>query len=145
MSEEKSDSSESPDIRWKQRFNNYKKALAMLRRGLCLQKTRELSELERGGLIQAFEFTQELSWKLLKDYLEYQGFSGIIGSRDAYRNAFNRGLISNGDDWMKMLKAKNLSSHTYDEADSLKLEKDITERFEPCFSELEEKFSALAE
>ena len=134
-----------PDIRWKQRFGNYKKALAVLRRGLLLKNERELSELERGGLIQSFEFTQELSWKVLKDYLEYQGFTGIIGSRDAYRNAFNRGLISNGDVWMDMLKARKLSSHTYDENDSLKLVRDIAELFEPCFSALEKTFDTIAE
>lgn len=133
-----------PDIRWKQRFGNYKKALAVLRRGLLLKNERELSELERGGLIQSFEFTQELSWKVLKDYLEYQGFTGIIGSRDAYRNAFNRGLISNGDVWMDMLKARNLSSHTYDENDSLKLVRDIAELFEPCFSALETTLDDIA-
>ncbi len=134
---------ESEDIRWKQRFSNYKKALAVLRRGLALQKERGLSELERGGIIQAFEFTQELSWKVMKDYLEYQGFTGIIGSRDAYRNAFNRALISDGEIWIDMIKARNLSSHTYDEADAEKLLALITDKFEPCFSALEKTLDAL--
>ena len=93
------------DIRWKQRFSNYKKALAILRRGIELKKTRELSELERGGLIQSFEFTQELSWKVLKDYLEYQGFIGIIGSRDAYRNAFNR--ANSAEDFLQIIEVIN--------------------------------------
>ncbi|MBR1713337.1 MAG: nucleotidyltransferase substrate binding protein [Treponema sp.] len=135
---------QTEDIRWKQRFQNYKKALAVLRRGLALEKERELSELERSGLVQAFEFTQELSWKVLKDYLEYQGVSGIFGSRDAYRVAFNMGLISDGEKWMEMLKARNLSSHTYEEETSLKLVHDIAETFASCFISLEETFDALS-
>ena len=131
------------DIRWKQRFSNYKKALAALRRGIELKKTRELSELERGGLIQSFEFTQELSWKVLKDYLEYQGFIGIIGSRDAYRNAFNRGLISDGEKWMELIKLRNLSSHTYDESDAVKLETEISGNIINLFSALEATLDAL--
>ena len=131
------------DIRWKQRFSNYKKALAILRRGIELKKTRELSELERGGLIQSFEFTQELSWKVLKDYLEYQGFIGIIGSRDAYRNAFNRGLISDGEKWMELIKLRNLSSHTYDESDAVKLETEISGNIINLFSALETTLDAL--
>ena len=131
------------DIRWKQRFSNYKKALAILRRGIELKKTRELSELERGGLIQSFEFTQELSWKVLKDYLEYQGFIGIIGSRDAYRNAFNRGLISDGEKWMELIKLRNLSSHTYDESDAVKLETEINGNIINLFSALETTLDAL--
>lgn len=132
------------DVRWKQRFHNYKRALATLRRGLDTQKARELSELERGGLIQAFEFTQELSWKVIKDFIEYSGGGEkIYGSRDAIRQAFNRGLISDGETWMDMIRARNLSSHTYEEADSVRLARDITERFAPCFSALEATLDAI--
>ena len=131
-------------VRWKQRFHNYKRALATLRRGLDTQKARELSELERGGLIQAFEFTQELSWKVLKDFIEYSGGGEkIYGSRDAIRQAFNRGLIFDGETWMEMIRARNLSSHTYEEADSVRLARDITERFAPCFSALEATLNAI--
>lgn len=132
------------DVRWKQRFHNYQRTLATLRRGLDTQKARELSELERGGLIQAFEFTQELSWKVLKDFIEYSGGGEkIYGSRDAIRQAFNRGLISDGETWMDMIRARNLSSHTYEEADSVRLARDITERFAPCFSALEATLNAI--
>lgn len=132
------------DVRWKQRFHNYKRALATLRRGLDIQKERELSELERGGLIQAFEFTQELAWKVLKDFIEYSGGGEkIYGSRDAVRQAFNRGLISDGEIWMEMIRARNLSSHTYEESDSVRLARDITERFAPCFSALEATLNVI--
>lgn len=131
------------DIRWKQRFQNYKKALAELKSAVDLKKKRSLSRLERSGLIQSFEFTQELSWKVLKDYLEYQGFTGIIGSRDAYRQAFNRNLITNGEMWIEMIKARNISSHTYEEAEAIKLESDILTQFMPCFFALEMTFDEL--
>lgn len=100
------------DIRWKQRFDNYRRALQTLRRGVELAATRELSELETQGLIQGFEFTHELAWNVLKDYLEDAGVSGIIGSKGATREAFRNGLIENGDVWMTMILDRNRSSHT---------------------------------
>lgn len=103
----------SEDIRWKQRFASYLKALGRLIDAVNLSKTRALSELEQQGLIQAFEFTHELAWKVLKDFLEYQGILGIVGSRDATRVAFEQGLINNGAIWMEMIKSRNESSHTY--------------------------------
>lgn len=106
---------QNQDIRWKQRFSNFKKAVANLNSAVELSKTRELSELERQGLIQSFEFTHELSWKVMKDFLEYNGIEGIIGSRDAIRNAFSKGLISEAEIWMATIADRNLSSHTYDE------------------------------
>ncbi len=70
------------DIRWKQRFSNYIKALSQLRNAIELKRERALSELEKQGLIQSFEFTYELGWNTLKDYLVWQGIEGIIDSRD---------------------------------------------------------------
>ena len=79
-----------PDVRWFQRLDNYKRALATHQRAIALATERDLSELEEQGLIQAFEFTHELSWLLLKDFLSDQGVSGISGSRDAVREAVVR-------------------------------------------------------
>ena len=73
------------DIRWKQRFDNFSRALASLRKAVELSRERPLSELEQQGLIQGFEFTHELAWNVLKDYLEAKGISGLVGSRDAVR------------------------------------------------------------
>lgn len=102
------------DIRWKQRFQNYKDALKKLEEAVLLSQERPLSELEQQGLIQAFEFTHELAWNTLKDLFEEQGPSvSILGSRDATRLAFKRGLIGEGETWMDMIKSRNLSSHTY--------------------------------
>jgi nucleotidyltransferase substrate binding protein (TIGR01987 family) len=107
------------EIRWKQRFANYEKALTQLQKFI---DKGDLNELEEQGLIQAFEFTHELAWKVMKDYFEYQGNTSITGSRDATREAFNAGLIGNGDSWMEMIASRNLSSHTYnlETADEIK-------------------------
>jgi len=105
------------DIRWKQRFSNYQKALTQLQDAVNLSEQRELSNLEKQGLIQAFEYTHELAWKTMKDFLEYKGaIQTIYGSKDATKLAFNSKLISNGQEWMNMIKSRNLTSHTYDEA-----------------------------
>ncbi|MDE7109228.1 MAG: nucleotidyltransferase substrate binding protein [Muribaculaceae bacterium] len=104
------------DIRWKQRLENYCKALAKLEgavRVLNIHDDNFLYDLAKEGLIQRFEFTHELSWKVMKDYLEYQGIS-IGGSRDAFREALQMGLIEDKR-WMQSIKARNLTSHTYDE------------------------------
>jgi nucleotidyltransferase substrate binding protein (TIGR01987 family) len=103
----------SEDIRWKQRFDNYKRALHQLSLAVQLLDQRPLSDLEQQGLIQGFEFTHELAWNVLKDYLEYEGIHGIVGSRGAVREAFKRGLIVNGEVWIDMIDKRNLSSHTY--------------------------------
>lgn len=103
------------DIRWQQRLNNYEKALSQLTDAVELSRQRELSDLEKQGLIQAFEFTHELAWNTLKDFLEYKGQSGIYGSRDATRKAFELELIEDGDSWMQMIQNRNRSSHTYNQ------------------------------
>ncbi len=103
------------DIRWVQRFSNYVKALTELEEAITLSKIRELSKLERQGLIQCFEYTYELAWKTLKDFLENQGMSEIFGAKDTIREAFKLGLIVNGEIWMQMVKNRNLTSHPYDE------------------------------
>lgn len=103
------------DKRWIQRFSSYKKALGQFGKAIELYNERALSELERQGLIQAFEFTQELSWKVMKDYFVEQGNTDITGAKDAFRAAFQVGLIDNGERWMNMIKSRNLSSHTYNE------------------------------
>ena len=81
-----------------------------------LTKERELSNLEKQGLVQAYEFTQELSWKVLKDFMQSRGTQDLFGSKDAVREAFKIGVIENGDIWMDMIKSRNLTSHTYNES-----------------------------
>jgi len=104
---------ENKDIRWKQRFNNFSKALSQLQK--FVDRGEDLNELEEQGLIKAFEYTYELSWNLIKDYYEYQGQTEIQGSRDAFRLAFSRGLIKKGDSWMQMIDSRIKTSHTYNQ------------------------------
>jgi len=103
------------DVRWIQRLSNYEKALSQLCAAVKLADERELSDLEKQGLVQAFEFTHELAWNVMKDFYENQGEVGLQGSRDVVRLAFMRGLVKSGDIWMEMIKSRNLTSHTYDE------------------------------
>lgn len=132
------------DIRWKQRFSNYLKALGALSRAVALSEQRKLSELEEQGLIQGFEFTHELAWNVLKDYLDAQGIVGLIGSKNATREAFKNALITDGEAWMDMIKARNLTSHTYNTDVAAGIVSDILLRFYPAFSALAQTFSAIS-
>jgi len=133
------------DIRWKQRFNNFQRAFKILIDAVELGNTRKLSELEQQGLIQCFEYTHELAWNMLKDYLEYQGIAGLIGSKDATREAFKNGLIEDGDVWMAMIVARNKTSHLYDPVVAQAVADDITGRFHPAFVHLAKTFTVLNE
>ncbi len=121
------------DTRWLQRFSNFKKAFVQLEKGVKLSEERALSELENQGLIQAFEFTHELAWNVMKDYFEYQGNPNLTGSRDATREAFRMNLIANGDDWMEMIKSRNKTSHTYNEEVMLEITEKIINDYTPLF------------
>ena len=129
-----------PDIRWKQRFANYERALAQLTKFI---DKGELNELEEQGLIQAFEYTHELAWNVLKDYLQYQGNQNIYGSRDATRIAFNVGLIKEGGSWMDMIKERNRTRHTYNQATAQAIAANIKGRFFDLFVKLQVKMQAL--
>jgi nucleotidyltransferase substrate binding protein (TIGR01987 family) len=125
------------DIRWQQRFANYKKALVQLKSAVELSKQRALSQLEKQGVIQAFEFTHELAWNVLKDYLEDQGMQNINGSKDTTRAAFKVALIVNGEQWMAMIQSRNLSSHTYNEQTAEQLVAAILSVYFPLFEALQ--------
>ncbi len=131
------------DTLWQHCFHNYKNALGYLTDAIELGQQRPLSKLEKQGLIQGFEFTHELGWNVLKDYLESKGYTGLIGSRDATRTAFKNQLIADGDAWMDMIKAGNQSSHTYNLDVAESIAQDILLRFYPAFVELVTTFSQL--
>ncbi len=131
------------DIRWKQRFNNYLKALQTLAEAVELAQQRPLTKLEQQGLIQGFEFTHELAWNVLKDYLDAQGFVDLVGSRNATRQAFKDALIQDGEAWMDMIKARNLTSHTYNTDVAAGIAGDILTRFYPAFTAMANTFTAL--
>lgn len=131
---------ESKDIRWKQRLANYTKALSRLKKFI---EKGELNELEELGIIHAFEFTHELVWNVMKDYLTHQGIQDIIGSRDAVRQSFSSGLIVDGEGWMEMIKSRNASSHTYDEAIAKEIRIQVVNRYFPLFVTFEERMLSL--
>jgi len=135
----------NPDVRWKQRLQSFRKAFLQLSKASKLAGERDLSDLEKQGLIQAFEFTHELAWKTLKDFLESRGTSDLFGSKDATREAFAQGLIHNGEEWMAMIQARNKSSHTYNEIFANELADAITGSFVSEFEKFEVRMSALAE
>lgn len=128
------------DIRWIQRYCNYAKAFGQLSRFI---EKKELNELEKQGLIQAFECTYELAWNTIKDYFEEQGESGIHGSLDAFRLAFRRGLIENGQAWMDMIKSRTLTTHTYNQEVADAIADAVFNTYYPEFIRLKKTFQTL--
>jgi nucleotidyltransferase substrate binding protein (TIGR01987 family) len=133
----------NPDARWRQRFHSFRKAFGQLISAVEITRQRELSELERQGLIQAFEFNHELAWKTLKDYLEDRGEVGIHGSKDATRKAFSVGLLDDGDVWMEMIQSRNRSSHTYHEKTAAEIAGQIAGPYFLQFQKFEARFLKL--
>ena len=131
------------DIRWLQRFQNYQKALAQLTQAVDLSHQRALSKLEQQGLIQGFEYTHELAWNSLKDFLEARGAAAIFGSRDTTRAAFTAGLIDQGEVWMQMIQSRNQSTHTYNEEMMTQIVTAVIQTYMAEFTKLQSKFEQL--
>lgn len=134
---------QNPDVRWRQRLHSFRKAFRRLSDAAALAAQRDLTDLERQGLIQAFEFTHELAWNVLKDYLQDQGFANLIGSKNATRTAFKNGLIEDGDTWMAMIESRTLTSHTYNEDVADEVATSILARYVLEFEKLQRKFADL--
>ena len=100
------------DIRWQQRFINFNKAFSQLER---FMQAGGLNEMEEQGLIKAFEYTYELSWKTLQDLLNDKGYIDVVGPKPVIELSFQDGYIIDGKGWMRMHVSRNLTSHTYDE------------------------------
>ncbi len=133
------------DIRWQQRFANYRRAFQQLQDAASLAAERSLTPLEQQGFIKAFEFTHELAWNVMKDYFEYQGNTAITGSRDAIREAFRRGLVTDGETWMETIASRNRSSHTYDENTARQLIETISRRYLTMFEDFQTRMQGLAD
>lgn len=131
------------DIRWKQRFQNFSKALMQLTDAINLQQQRPLSKLEKQGFIKAFEFTHELAWKVMKDYFYYQGNTSITGSRDASREAFQNNIITDGDNWMTMIQSRNKAVHSYDETTVNEIIEITISTYHPLFLAFERQFQSF--
>lgn len=134
---------ENADIRWKQRFNSFLKAFSQLESAVVLSDERDLSDLEEQGMIQAFEYTHELAWKMTKDFLEEKGNNELFGSKDTSRLAFKLGIIENGEVWMEMIKSRNLTSHTYNQDTAKTIVSDIKNRYFSEFEKIKIKFESL--
>ncbi len=111
--------------RLQEKFKDYKNAYNRLEEGLAIEPT---VDIIMDGVIQRFEFTFELSWKLLKAYLEYQGFEEAKSPRSTIRLAFQNGMINEGDSWIDMMIDRNKTSHIYDEKEIRLIYKKIKEK-----------------
>lgn len=125
------------EIRWKQRFENFEKSYKLLKK-YSNQQIR--TELERAGIIQFFEMTFELAWKVLKDYLESEGYM-VKSPRETVKQAFQIGLIDNGHIWIDALSNRNLTTHTYDEELAEKMTKEILMAYLPELDSIYKKLS----
>ena len=132
------------DIRWLQRLDNFKRSMVQLEQAVTLSKQRALSDLEQQGLIQAFEYNYELAWNVIKDFYSYQGDTeDIQGSRDAFRTAFNRGLVTEGQLWMDMIKSRNKTSHTYNEETADDIFMKIVHEYHQEFNQFKNRMEEL--
>ena len=141
------------DIRWKQRFYNYVKALNKLSEAVNYiysipdnedrkQKDTILDEIVKEGLIKRFEYTHELAWNVMKDYAIYQGNPTVGGSRDATREAFQLQLFSDGHVWMDMISSRNLTSHTYNEETANEIYNKVLDSYLPACIEFKDNMEA---
>jgi nucleotidyltransferase substrate binding protein (TIGR01987 family) len=132
-----------PDVRWKQRFRYFQKAFDQLKSAAALSTQRDLSDLEKQGLIKAFEFSYELAWKTLKDILKSRAVQNILGPRDAIKKAFASDLIEDGETWLEMIDSRNRSSHTYDPRIADDVIQSIHAKYLEAFARFEERLVEL--
>jgi nucleotidyltransferase substrate binding protein (TIGR01987 family) len=128
---------ENGDIRWKQRFDNFSKAMRLLENALQIENP---DITQKAGIIQFFEMSFELSWNMVKDYLEEQGFIDVKSPRSALKKAFEIEIIADGHSWMDLLVDRNLTSHTYDEDKATAVEDLIHHKYYPLLKELHTTF-----
>ena len=131
------------DIRWQQRFANFKRALEQLE---LFFEPPPLNQREQQGLVKAFEYTYELAWNTMRDLLRSRGNSAVLlGSRDAIREAFSAGLIDDGPIWMEMMRDRNLTSHVYNRSTAEAISSNIATRYLPSFQKLRSTLDTLEE
>ena len=124
------------DIRWQQRFLSLKKAFNQFERFIAEE---ELNEMEEQGLIKAFEYTYELSWKTLQDLLKEKGYNDILGPKPVIEQSFQDGYIIKGKEWLKMHNSRNLTTHSYDKETADEIVLQIRENYFGLFKELKIK------
>jgi nucleotidyltransferase substrate binding protein (TIGR01987 family) len=126
------------DIRWQQRLSNYNKVMGHLEMALAIENP---DLVQKAGIIQLFEMSFELAWKLLKDFLEEQGFQDVKSPRAVLKKGFEVGLIAHGHVWMQCLEDRNLTTHTYDEDKATAMESLIATKYFPILQELRNTFN----
>lgn len=130
------------DIRWKQRFQNFENAYNTMCRTLKRYRREPEDEVVRIALVQTFEFTFELAWNTMKDFLENEGFVRIGSSKQVIRTAFQAGIITEGEKWMSVVQKRNLASHTYNQIILNETVQYIVEEFYPLVNKLYEDFKS---
>jgi len=131
------------DIRWKQRFQYYDKAYTLLREAMEKHSFQALSDLEQEGLIQRFEYSYELAWKTMKDYLEENGIVITpVTPRTVVKEAYTAGLIEDGQVWIDMMLHRNLLAHTYDFSKFKEVLEAVACRYLAAFTNLHEWLSS---
>lgn len=133
---------ENQDIRWKQRFQNFEKSITLLTGALAVESP---DIYQRAGTIQFFETSYELAWKLMKDYLEAEGFTDVKSPRAVIKTAFQSDLIQEGQAWMELLNDRNLTAHTYDEKTADNVSRKIREKYYPLLNNLYNSFKVLSD
>jgi nucleotidyltransferase substrate binding protein (TIGR01987 family) len=145
------------DIRWQQRFSNYLKAFLKLEEAVLkikqaynieqnatIAQDSFLDDIIKEGLIQRFEYTHELAWNVMKDFLTHAGNNNLYGSKDATREAFALGLISHGEVWMDMISSRNKTSHTYNQETADDIFIKIMNEYYPEFKQFKNKMQELS-
>ena len=145
------------ELRWQQRFSNYVKAFLKLEQAVLkitedyqikengtIDEDSFLDDIIKEGLIQRFEYTHELALNVMKDFLENAGNNNVFGSKDATKEAFAAGLISNGEVWMDMIKSRNKTSHTYNEETADDIFMKIVHEYYQEFNQFRNRMEALS-
>lgn len=130
------------DIRWLQRYDSFHRANKRIQDITeSDKKADDLSELEMEGLIQRFEYTFELGWKVLQDLLKYKGYEFVQGPNGTLQKAFEDGLIADHDGWRRMAKARVTTSHTYNEGDAIEIVRNIYDEYSRLLQRLDDKLN----
>ncbi len=126
------------EIRWKYRFDNFSKSFKVLKRSLEIENP---SEVERGGVIQFYEMSFELAWKMIKDYLQEEGFD-VKSPRTAIKQGIQIELLGDPHKWMDALEDRNLTAHTYDEETAKRVYDSIKNNYYPILKQLYDQLEA---
>lgn len=133
------------DIRWLQRYDNYHKACRRLLEVTESDQYSVLSDLEQEGLVQRFEYTYELAWKVLQDLLKFKGYDFTSGPNGTLKMAFEDGVITDHDGWRRMSKSRNVLSHVYNEEEVLAIVEQIFSEYSLLLKNLDEKLFAMSQ